>query len=97
MPPQKKTGKELLTEGSSQAVGGQVLTIAQTTTKTTHIPPNNPSIEPCLATTETRRPEDLVEQSTTQEEVLANAKPLKSKRTSNKIRKKRLKRSSKMS
>jgi hypothetical protein len=73
MPPKKKTGNELLAQGSSQATGGQVLTTAQTTIQTTHITQiahPQPSVEPRSATIETRRPEDLVEQPTTQVEVL---------------------------
>jgi hypothetical protein len=37
MPPKKRLRKELPAEGSSQAVGEQVPTTAQTTTQTTHI------------------------------------------------------------
>jgi hypothetical protein len=65
MPPKKKTGNELLAQGSSQATGGQVLTTAQTTIQTTHITQiahPQPSVEPRSAT--------IVEQPTTQVEVL---------------------------
>jgi hypothetical protein len=74
MSPKKRHGKELPIESSSQAVEGQVFTTAQTTVQITYIPQTahpQPSTEPCVATTETRRPEDPVEQPTTQAEVLA--------------------------
>jgi hypothetical protein len=59
MPPKKRLGKELPTEGSSQAAGEQVPTTAQTTIQTTHIPQTfhpQPSIEFHAATIEARRP-----------------------------------------
>jgi hypothetical protein len=74
MPPKKKLGKELPAESSSQAAGEQIPTTAQTTTQTTHISQMahpQTTTEPRPATTETRRPEDLVEQPATQVEVLA--------------------------
>jgi hypothetical protein len=86
---------KVLAEWSSQVVEGQVLTTAQTT-------------EPCLATIETRRPKDPMEQPATQAEVFTmntsaqntqphtNTKKPKFERASNKIQKKRMKQSSKM-
>jgi hypothetical protein len=66
MPHKKRLGKELLTEGSSQAAGEQVPTTAQTTTQTTHIPQTlypQPSTNLHAATT------DPTEQPTAQTEV----------------------------
>jgi hypothetical protein len=74
MPPKKRLGKELPVEGSSQAAGEQVPTTTHTIIQTTHIPQivhPQPSTEFHTATTEARRPKDLVEQPTTQAEVLA--------------------------
>jgi hypothetical protein len=71
MPPKKRTGKELPTEGSSQATEGQVFTTAQANTQTIRIPPNQPSIEPFQATTELTSPKDPAEQPTTQTKVLS--------------------------
>jgi hypothetical protein len=59
MPPKKGLGKELPIEGSSQAAGGQVPEITQTTTQP------QTSAEPRLAATEARRPEQPLEQPTT--------------------------------
>jgi hypothetical protein len=73
MPAKKRPEKELLAEDSSQAAGDQVFTTAETTNQTTHIPQTahpQPSTEPHVASIEARRPEDPVEQPTTQAEVL---------------------------
>jgi ABC-type Fe2+-enterobactin transport system substrate-binding protein len=64
MPPKKKLGKELPVEGSSQAVGEQVPTTAQTTT---HIPQ---TLHPQPSTNFHAATANLTEQSTAQAEVL---------------------------
>jgi ABC-type Fe2+-enterobactin transport system substrate-binding protein len=64
MPPKKKLGKELPVEGSSQAVGEQVPTTAQTTT---HIPQ---TLHPQPSTNLHAATANLTEQSTAQAEVL---------------------------
>jgi hypothetical protein len=73
MPLKKRPVKELPAEGSSHVTEGQVFSTGQTNIQTTHIPQTahpQPSTEPHVETTEPRRPEDPIEQPTTQAEVL---------------------------
>jgi hypothetical protein len=65
MPPKKRPGKEHPVKGSSQAVGSQVLKTTQATIQ------SQASVEPHLATAETRRSGEPPEQLATQVEVLA--------------------------
>jgi hypothetical protein len=62
MPPKKRPGKELPTEGSSQAIEEQAPTTAQTTIQVTHIPQ---SLHPQPAT-------NPIDQPATQMEVLVS-------------------------
>jgi hypothetical protein len=72
MPPKKRFGKELPVEGSSQADEGQVLSTAEATVQTTHIPQithPHTSTTPHGATIEVGRPEYPAGKPTTQAEV----------------------------
>jgi hypothetical protein len=64
MPSKKRHGKELLLEGSSQAVGGQVYGTTQTTTQL------QTSAELHPITAETKRPREPLEQPPTQVDVI---------------------------